>query len=798
MEQYKGFYTKRTGAPYTQIDYWPTKWISHGQNIQAPYVAAYRLKFSLGDDRCIKAFVSADERYQLFLDGKRIGRGSERGDKNNWFYETYDISFEKGEHILVAVVWSLGPLAPWAQQTVYHGFLFSPEYDNDILLMGTGVAKWETKILPGYSFIPPKDTIGYGGGCGCSERIDANKFDWDYQKGQTEGWSPVSTHFSGNNGKVRKPTANLHKLKTGMLKNMLETKINCGTVRHVSVTKFEDTRFEPVGESLDTSDWSSFINKKKFIFPKNKKERIIIDLENYYCCYPILTVSKGKGAKISLSWAESLFLNPELSDQNNKGNRDEITGKYFKGLCDTYILDGGFMRTFEPLWWRAGRYVQLTVESGDEEVIFENFGIVETRYPLFMESEYVSDNDKMNSLIPTAIRTLQMCSHETYMDCPYYEQLMYAGDTRVEVLTTYAITRDFSLPQKAIAMFNAAREDYEGLNSCAYPDMESKVIPSFSLWWIGMVYDYALYGGDMSFVGEMMCGVRAVMETILSHKNENGLIVSPNGWDYIDWSQNSANKWHYGIAPDEGTNINSIFNFQTAYILRLMSLLESHLGENELSERYARLSKEISDITAKTFWDEKRKIFTDDIFKKNGSEHAQCMAILCGNLDKETEDQVFEGLITDMDLARTSIFYSHYLFEVFKKKNRVDLLEQKLSKWYELLDYGYKTLPEYLSLVTRSDCHAWSVHPIYHYFSTFLGIRPNAIGFDEIEICPQLGSLKYAKAKMIHKNGDIFVEFKIENNVFYASIKLPKNTTGTFIYKDKVFELSENNNILIT
>ena len=35
-----------------------------------------------------------------------------------------------------------------------------------------------------------------------------------------------------------------------------------------------------------------------------------------------------------------------------------------------------------------------------------------------------------------------MCAHETYMDCPYYEQMMYVGDTRLEVLTTYAISRD--------------------------------------------------------------------------------------------------------------------------------------------------------------------------------------------------------------------------------------------------------------------------------------------------------------------------------------------------------------------
>ncbi len=44
-------------------------------------------KFTFDRTQTIRVHVTADERYELFLDGKRIGRGSERGDRNNWFYE---------------------------------------------------------------------------------------------------------------------------------------------------------------------------------------------------------------------------------------------------------------------------------------------------------------------------------------------------------------------------------------------------------------------------------------------------------------------------------------------------------------------------------------------------------------------------------------------------------------------------------------------------------------------------------------------------------------------------------------
>src|SRR6201995_5293651 len=60
-----------------------------------------------------------------------------------------------------------------------------------------------------------------------------------------------------------------------------------------------------------------------------------------------------------------------------------------------------------------------------------------------------------------------MCSHETYMDCPYYEQLMYVGDTRLQVLTTFATSRDDRLPRKALEVFDFSRA--AGPNGPTFP-----------------------------------------------------------------------------------------------------------------------------------------------------------------------------------------------------------------------------------------------------------------------------------------------------------------------------------------
>src|SRR5436309_2588998 len=98
---------------------WPAKWISHPDAGDAPIVVAYRLRFSLPRPATIRLHITADERYELFLNGTRAGRGSERGDIDNWFFETYDFDLPAGYQTLVAKTWRLGPdgPSPYAQMS---------------------------------------------------------------------------------------------------------------------------------------------------------------------------------------------------------------------------------------------------------------------------------------------------------------------------------------------------------------------------------------------------------------------------------------------------------------------------------------------------------------------------------------------------------------------------------------------------------------------------------------------------------------------------------------------------------
>jgi alpha-L-rhamnosidase len=160
-------------VPWPQRGRWPATWIACPDVGEPPFVTAFRCRFSVDADAIGRIHVTADERYELFLDGVRIGRGSERGTPDAWSFETYDLTLEPGPHILVARAWTLGAQAPFAQFHVRSGFLLAAEGGLHERL-STGVAGWEAKRLDGYEFVDPTPAWGTGSNL----RVDGAAFPW--------------------------------------------------------------------------------------------------------------------------------------------------------------------------------------------------------------------------------------------------------------------------------------------------------------------------------------------------------------------------------------------------------------------------------------------------------------------------------------------------------------------------------------------------------------------------------------------------------------------------------------------
>jgi alpha-L-rhamnosidase len=729
---------------------WPAKWVTHPLATgSGAVVQAFRRTFTVPREQTIRIHVSADERYELYLDGQRIGRGPERSDRLDWAFETYDLHLGAGQHTLVARSWWLshfGP-APFAQVTVQPAFVLAAEVDDHSLL-NTGFAPWEVKILGGYQYVSNGPTRSTG----AKVHVVGKDFAWDFERGGGDGWTkPQTVEWADDSNQLINQTL-CPVLVPATLPAMIEQTIHVGRARHVQALN-DIPSGEVVVRAADhlkgeAPAWDRLLAGSGLItIPARTVRRVIVDLGDYYCAYTDLVTTGGTGSLLRSWWAESLFL-PEVKENaygknRVKGNRDEIEGKTFIGIGDTFEPDGGTGRLFNTLWWEAGRYIELIVATADEPLKIEQFSLRETRYP-------------------------------------HYEQMMYVGDSRLEVLTTYACCGDDRLPRKALRLFDESRKP-PGFTQSRYPSRVEQTIPPFSAWWVGMVHDYAMWRDDPAFIRGLIPGVRGVLDTFMRFKTSDGFIAGPPGWNFMDW----VPEWKFGIPPDGDVGgVSGPLNFKLAWIFKQAAELEDAFGEPELAALHRRRAQEISTASVKGFWDEGRGLFADDLKRTRFSEHTQCLALLGDVVDAQRRPQVVDHLFTDRRLSRTTVYFSHYLFETCAQTGRIAPLFDRLKLWFDLKGMGFKTTLE-MPEPTRSDCHAWGAHPMYHYFATILGIRPTSPGFASVNIRPQLGPLQWAKGTMVHPKGLIEVDVKQANGTITGSVTLPRGLKGLLAVNGK-------------
>lgn len=783
---------------------WASKWVEHPLKPSAPYVMAFRCFFELEQDRTMRIHVSGDERYELFLDGERIGRGPERGDLNHWFFETYDWNLKAGRHVVVARVTVFGfEETNFAQFSIHPGFWLMPHAQDELPLLATGIAPWHCKVLGGYGFTSKLCRWG----ADPQLVIQGNQFDWGFERGEGSGWTEVGMgRFGVAQGQSNENDPRDHPLTPAILPAMFEQPWRRGWVRHVEEMPLSQTHAVPVLASHHLPEeghaWQALASGHGAVtLPPHTRRRIILDLEDYVCAHVELVTSQGAGGFVRIHWQEALYSD---SQKWGKGNRDEIEGKFFNtiwnntdGVGDIFHPDGKPGRKFETLWWRTGRYVEILAEAGNHPLVLEKLFFHETHYPVEMESRLDMADEKLHRIVPITKRVLQMCSHETFMDCPYYEQLMYVGDTRIECLTTYAIQRDDRLPRKALQLFDWSRTP-DGLTASRYPSKIRQIIPPFSLWWVCMVWDHVLWRGDRELARSLRSGVHSVLNHFSALFDGSGLARSPEGWNYVDWVDGREG-WKAGVPPHSTPgHVSGLVNWQLLLAFQAAEKLEGWCGEPELAELYHRCAAELFSSLWRTCWDGEAGLFQDAPGIKSYSEHSQFMAVLSGLMNRVESAHLLMTMGHHPDITPTSTYFDYYHLETVGQFGLMDLFHRRLGRWHEMVDLGFKTTYENGSPDTvRSDCHAWGAHPLLHFLTTILGIKPDAPGFSKVRIRPNLGLMPWAKGSIVHPMGEVSVDFYQAEGRILGQVSLPPETPGVLEVNGMTWEIAPGATMVI-
>ena len=725
------------------------------------------------DAKPLRFDVSADERFVLLLDGEVIARGPHRGMVENWLYQSYEANLTPGSHTLEAVVWLLGPHAPLAQLSWRGGFILKAEEGYDAQLT-TGKAEWRVAELKNTRMVGKGHSGTFGVGSECA--IDGTSFinespaENAYAKAvtvrgavgnnvyglRTKGWMLFPTPLPDQLSAVRQPGA----FRAG----------------HATFGVAEPFR-EADGGNPILKELNALLKERKPVtIPPNTSLCTLLDLDDYYCAYPELAVKGGKGAEIRWSWAESL-----KDDKGHKGDRNSFTDKKYGGFCDRFFPDGRDNALFTSPWWRCGRWCQLEFKTGAEPLTLQALRIIETRYPTPPTASFECDDPTLAGVQKICVRGMQMCMHEMLFDCPYYEQQMYPGDTRVQLATVSALNNDDRLIRRAISLYDLARRD-NGMVPMNFPTTGTQESSTYTLIWPLMFSDYVMWHDNVNWLKARMPGLHHMMLGMAVYENADGLLENLPGWSFMDWVPG----WQHGNAPggQRGQGVSALNNLFYLLAMQSTATVDETLGEPMLGAYWKNKAQVLGRKIVDKFWDAKRGMIADTVKRDCFSEHAQCLAILGGILNPDQQAAAFKALLEEQDLARTTVYFSHYLFQTYIKMGRADLFLKRLDLWRDYVKTGLRT-PLEAPGEARSDCHAWGSHPLLHLHSGVAGVKPAAPCFGAVRIAPNPAGLKGLNAVTPPPRGQIVTKRTFDGATVRGEVSLPADLHGIFEWGKK-------------
>ncbi len=676
----------------------------------------------------------ADSKYRLYINGKFVCMGPVRPSEISMYYDTVDFApyLHEGENEIFIELMKLPPFEKKQKndfECFYTAFLrggvarLMVECDDVNL---DDPADWEVSDCPEFDF-HYKECWGLAGEYeNIDFRLKERKFVTSQKSDGSETQDPISPY--------------------GLLRVM--------KARPIPFNTFTPKKFD----SRRESDGVTYLKS------------------NVETTGAVRFTFRGEaGTKVKITYAEAYFKHGE-GDNYYKEMRDDESGVIF-GEYDEVTLSGG-EDVFESFHFRTFRFIKFEFTGAGELTDAEYF---EMKYPLVPSAAFESDDPDCKELWDVSIRTVNNCMHDTFEDCPYYEQLQYAMDSRLQALFVRHLTDDHALVKKCVCDFNESRYE-DGMVQARTPSATKQIIPGFALHYIFMIHDYMVYDGDEDFIRFLMPTVDGIIGWFRRHFDSDGVVGEVGRWSYLDW----VDEWQEGW-PGKGRL--SCYNFMFVLALKCAAELARFAGRYSLAYEYRDLEDELRPKVRRAFWDEEKKFFSDGEIG-TFSMHPQFFAVLA---DVVTGEEAKDLLLRTLDsgLPVPSHSWNFFVFRALEKAGLYDRAYKLLDNWRDMLRLNCTTWVEN-GLKGRSECHGWGSLPIYEFTHVILGVRPDAYGYERVKIKPYVDANEWARGTVSTTHGDVSVSWFKKNGHFHIRVVNDAGVPATVCLPDgSEFEMTE-------
>ncbi|MEM3569172.1 MAG: family 78 glycoside hydrolase catalytic domain [Candidatus Jordarchaeales archaeon] len=442
-----------------------------------------------------------------------------------------------------------------------------------------------------------------------------------------------------------------------------------------------------------------------------------------------------------------------------------------------YIAKEGW-QSYTSVVRRGFRYLILTIRfpKGETRPVRIRFvRCLLNTYPFEEAGEFVCNDWRLNDIWRMCRYTLRLCSEDTYVDCPTYEQTFWVGDARHEALTTYATYGGYALARRCWLL--AGESLFRSpLVESQVPSGWQNVLTAWSLLWVWACEEYYRYTGDEAFLKEVYTFVSKQMRNIAEKFIRNDGLMEIEAWNMLDWAPMDT--------PSRGVVTHQNAMLVEAY--RRSAAIARKIGVESDAKEFEMLAEKVKRAISQYLWDEHRNAYVDAMHhegtrSKVFSLQTHTMIYLCDAAEGDRKNMVRKYIYEwPEDFVRFgSPFALAFLIEAYAKDGEVQkALDVIRREWGVMLDYGATTTWEILSPRTRSHCHAWSAMPAFFLSSFILGVRPRGVITNGVTIAPEPVDLTWARGSFPTPKGVVNVRWSREEKSFTLWVELPSGLEG--------------------
>ena len=413
--------------------------------------------------------------------------------------------------------------------------------------------------------------------------------------------------------------------------------------------------------------------------------------------------------------------------------RTSIDGRQFAAVFKAINGKNKFTHRMKRF---AGRYIELHIPA--KWVKLNYIGMLPTEYPCDKETDFVPKDLLHKKIYEVSKRTLKLCMHEHFEDCPWREQALYAMDGHVEMLSGYLAFEEYEFARASLKLFSLSQRENGQIELCAPADSPI-YIPSFTLCFVIAVEEYIRFSKDFAFASEVYPVLRHLIDSFKAKIGESGLVTpftEPEAWNFYEWAPGLDGRvpelWPGDTVFDyvneaEGKSLSAPLNAYFSLALSAFSKILSAIGRENEALDAEKLRDSVNTSLLKTFWNDEKQLFASYLYNgelKHYAELTQALLIAAGATDENKTAKLRDTLMSDNGLIPVTLGSSFYKYEALLTDpfNADFVFSDIADKWGNMLFSGatsfwetFKGDDEFTFCEATSLCHGWASLPIYFY-----------------------------------------------------------------------------------